>query len=224
MRQKQSEFIAVEPILKQDGLTIVPREHNESPDFVVQGQDGALIGIEVTEARYPFKHQIDATEDVVDKLLKEYSALRKERFTGLFLVNIDQDLIHMGCHFKPLKEELFNELDCIFSNEPHENNIVKSSFFIQDGSFSVTRSIGHCSRLRPLPQIVVDMVITKKEQKLKEYKAKLENAELDIKEYWLVINVPMKEGWDLSYANNPSVSTTYDHVYLVDVFNTICLK
>lgn len=224
MKQKQREFITVEPILKQKGLTIVPREHNESPDFVVQKQNGTLIGIEVTEARYPFKHQIDETEDVVDELLKEYSAIRKDRFTGVFLVSIDQDLIHIGSHFKSLKNELFDELDSLFSNEHLNNNIVKSSSFIKDGVFSVTRIVGHCSRLSPLPQIVLDRAIAKKEQKLKDYKTKPENVERNIKEYWLVINVPMKEGWDLSYANNLSVSTTYDHVYLVDVFNTICLK
>lgn len=218
MTKKEKEYAAVSHLLNEYGLSVIERKEQERPDFVCSNKDGIVIGIEVTEVRDKSKSQIEETERVVDSLLKEYTESRRERFCGMYSVRINQSKIHNGEHFRALKKELFEELDTILSGESSGGIIVVKAEKYSSDILIVLQEPGHFTTCRQIPAYWLDEAISAKNKKLIEYDSLPENQSLRIREYWLVISVPLKEGWDLTYAHNYSIRTGYSRVYLFDGF------
>ena len=130
--------------------------------------------------------------------------------------------VPVDINYKKVKEQIYGEIDnLMLPNQPQmerqyiaditamENPGVEHSFITCD-SFVVYDKLDEKTLLD---------CIKGKEQKLKGYKAMLENA--SIREYYLVVYFPINEHADLrGYALPEVFKTDYDRIYLVDPFYT----
>lgn len=73
--------------------------------------------------------------------------------------------------------------------------------------------------IKSLPIDILKETIKDKNKKLIKYSELSQNLDLNIREYWLVINVPMKEGWDYSAFQGLKFETGYTRIYLADPFS-----
>lgn len=223
MTQKEIEYLSVAPILKENGLSLVERKDNERPDFVACYNNNYHVGIEVTDVRDISKHQIEETEKAFDKLLEKYSLSRKHKGSGYYSVKVNQWLIHVGQNVNSLELQLFKELDDLIDGTIKKGVIIESFSSYHYAGFVVIRSPGHFTYIHALPINLIQDALKRKERKLLEYRSLPANKSLGIREYWLIINVPMKEGWDFSSHQNLNLSTGFDHIYLSDTFSHIRL-
>lgn len=219
MTQKEQELAIVTPLLEEYGFTLIERKENERPDFVASTEKGRVVGIEVTELRDMSRPQIEATEYVVDQMLQKYTDSRKDLYDGIYSVGIYQDIIHDGVRIKPLEKQLFQELDGFISGTCTEGSIVKRVTRHISGSLLVSREPGHLTWVHSLPQDLLDKAVSKKAKKLKEYQALPQNKDSGINEYWLLIYIPGKEGWEIWAGIHPTVPSGYSSVFITDGFN-----
>ena len=219
MTKKEKEYYVVAPLLKEYGLSLVARKDDERPDFVVQNEYGIVVGIEVTDVRVKKKTQIEATEKAIDSLFKEYSKLHQNGPHLLFSVKVNQSMIHDGILIKQVKQQLFEELDMVVTKKSKEGHLVEYFSDYPSREFCVTRMPGHFTMMNHLPIDVLMETIKEKNEKLIKYSELQNNLDLGISEYWLVINVPMKEGWDYSAFHELQFDTGYTHIYLTDPFS-----
>ena len=217
MTKKEREYNVVAPLFKEYGFIPVQRQGDERPDFVVRNKQGIVVGIEVTDVRDKSKMQIEATEKAFDKLLKKYSSQRKEGPKALFSVTVNQSYLHNGLIIKDVEERIFDELDKIVEHKSKSGEIVQYFSDYPSTEFSVFRMQGHFTYETLLPIEILRNTIEEKDKKLKQYVELQQNA--IIREYWLVINVPMKEGWDYSAFHGKQFLTGYSRIYLTDPFS-----
>lgn len=218
MTQKDQELAIVTPLLEEYGFTLIDRKENERPDFVASNKQGIIVGIEVTEVRDHSKGQIEASEKVIDQLLNKYTESRKGLYSGTYSVRINQSLIHNGERIKPLERQLFSELDRFLVDPTAEGVIVERVTRIVGGPLNVAREPGHSTWIHALPQQLLDNTIANKANKLIEYQSLPQNIHLKIREYWLVILVPAKEGWEVWAGQRPNVPSGYSRIYISDGF------
>ena len=108
-------------------------------------------------------------------------------------------MIHDGILIKQVKQQLFEELDMVVTKKSKEGHLVEYFCdYYPSREFCVTRMPGHFTMMNHLPIDVLMETIKEKNEKLIKYSELQNNLDLGIREYWLVINVPMKEGWDYS--------------------------
>lgn len=219
MTKKEKEYNVITPLLKEYGFSLVARKDDERPDFVVQNEYGIVVGIEVTDVRVKKKTQIEATEKAIDSLFKEYSKLHQNGPHLLFTVKVNQSMIHDGILIKQVKQQLFEELDMVVTKKSKEGHLVEYFCDYPSREFCVTRMPGHFTMMNHLPIDVLMETIKEKNEKLIKYSELQNNLDLGISEYWLVINVPMKEGWDYSAFHGLHFDTGYTRIYLADPFS-----
>ena len=219
MTKKAKEYNVITPLLKEYGFSLIPRKDDERPDFVVQNEQGIVVGIEVTDVRIKKKTQIEATEKAIDSLFKEYSKLHQNGPHLLFTVKVNQSMIHEGVQVKQVKPQLFEELDMVVTKKSKEGHLVEYYSEYPSREFCVTRMPGHFTTIKPLAIDVLKETIKDKNIKLIKYSELPQNLDLGVREYWLVINVPMKEGWDYSAFHGLHFDTGYTRIYLADPFS-----
>ena len=219
MTKKEKEYNVITPLLKEYGFSLVARKDDERPDFVVRNKQDIVVGIEVTDVRIKNKTQIEATEKAIDGLLEEYSKLHQNGPHLLYSVKVNQSMIHEGVLIKQVKQQLFEELDKVVTEKSKEGHLVRYFSEYPSREFCVTRMPGHFSEIRSLPIDILKETIKDKNKKLIKYSELSQNLELNIREYWLVINVPMKEGWDYSAFQGLKFETGYTRIYLADPFS-----
>lgn len=219
MTKKEKEYNVITPLLKEYGFSLVARKDDERPDFVVRNKQDIVVGIEVTDVRIKNKTQIEATEKAIDSLLEEYSKLHQNGPHLLYSVKVNQSMIHEGVLIKQVKQQLFEELDKVVTEKSKEGHFVRYFSEYPSREFCVTRMPGHFSEIRSLPIDILKETIKDKNKKLIKYSELSQNLELNIREYWLVINVPMKEGWDYSAFQGLKFETGYTRIYLADPFS-----
>lgn len=219
MTKKEKEYNVVAPLFKEYGFSLVARKEDERPDFVVRNKNGIVIGIEVTDVRIKGKKQIEATEKAIDSLLEEYSKLHQSGPHLLFTVKMNQSVIHDGVLIKHIKQQLFNELDEVIIKKSKEGHLVEYFSEYPSREFCVTRMPGHFTAIMPLPIDVLMDTIKDKNEKLVKYSGLPQNLDLEVREYWLVINVPIKEGWDYSAFQGVQFDTGYTRIYLANPFS-----
>lgn len=219
MTKKEKEYNVITPLLKEYGFSLVARKDDERPDFVVQSEYGIVVGIEVTDVRVKKKTQIEATEKAIDSLFKEYSKLHQNGPHLLFTVKVNQSMIHDGILIKQVKQQLFEELDMVVTKKSKEGHLVEYFSDYPSREFCVTRMPGHFTMMNHLPIDVLMETIKEKNEKLIKYSELQNNLDLGISEYWLVINVPMKEGWDYSAFQGVKFDTGYTRIYLANPFS-----
>lgn len=203
-------------------LGYVPDETmcSDKPDICLPSATDRQIGIEVVAYS---THQYEESESALYKIFDEYIKERLDTYSdkryeiGVLFTNLD---IPANINYKKAKEEIFNEIDSlILPHQPQmerryiaditamENPGVEHSFITGD-TFVVYNELDE--------QTLLDC-ISRKEQKLKGYKAMPGNS--NIKEYYLVVFFPIKEHAELrGYALPNNFKTDYDRIYLVDPF------
>lgn len=219
MTKKEKEYNVITPLLKEYGFSLVARKDDERPDFVVRNKQDIVVGIEVTDVRIKNKTQIEATEKAIDSLLEEYSKLHQNGPHLLYSVKVNQSMIHEGVLIKQVKQQLFEELDKVVTEKSKEGHLVRYFSEYPSREFCVTRMPGHFSEIKSLPIDILKETIKDKNKKLIKYSELSQNLDLNIREYWLVINVPMKEGWDYSAFQGLKFETGYTRIYLADPFS-----
>ena len=219
MTKKEKEYNVITPLLKEYGFSLVARKDDERPDFVVRNKQDIVVGIEVTDVRIKNKTQIEATEKAIDSLLEEYSKLHQNGPHLLYSVKVNQSMIHEGVLIKQVKQQLFDELDKVVTEKSKEGHLVRYFSEYPSREFCVTRMPGHFSEIKSLPIDILKETIKDKNKKLIKYSELSQNLDLNIREYWLVINVPMKEGWDYSAFQGLKFETGYTRIYLADPFS-----
>lgn len=219
MTKKEKEYNVIAPLLKEYGFSLVARKDDERPDFVVRNKQGIVVGIEVTDVRIKNKTQIEATEKAIDNILEEYSRLHQSGPQMLYSVKVNQSMIHEGVLIKQVKQQLFEELDKVVTEKSKEGHLVRYFGEYPSREFCVSRMLGHFTTIQSLPIEVLEETIKDKNKKLIKYSVLPQNLDLKIREYWLVINVPTKEGWDYSAFQGQLFDTGYTHIYLVDPFS-----
>lgn len=219
MTKKEKEYNVITPLLKEYGFSLVARKDDERPDFVVRNKQDIVVGIEVTDVRIKNKTQIEATEKAIDSLLEEYSKLHPNGPHLLYSVKVNQSMIHEGVLIKQVKQQLFEELDKVVTEKSKEGHLVRYFSEYPSREFCVTRMPGHFSEIKSLPIDILKETIKDKNKKLIKYSELSQNLDLNIREYWLVINVPMKEGWDYSAFQGLKFETGYTRIYLADPFS-----
>lgn len=203
-------------------LGYMPEESmcSDKPDICLPSAGNRQIGIEVVAYS---THCHEESESALYKIFDEYIKERLDKYSekryeiGVLFNDLS---IPTNINYKKAKEQIFKEIDSlILPNKPlterqyiaditaMENPGVEHSFITGD-SFVVYDELDE--------QILLDC-IRKKEQKLKSYKAMLENRA--IREYYLVVFFPIKEHADLRGFTLPEgFKTDYDRIYLVDPF------
>ncbi len=203
-------------------LGYMPEESmcSDKPDICLPSAGNRQIGIEVVAYS---THCHEESESALYKIFDEYIKERLDKYSekryeiGVLFNDLS---IPTNINYKKAKEQIFKEIDSlILPNKPlterqyiaditaMENPGVEHSFITGD-SFVVYDELDE--------QILLDC-IRKKEQKLKNYKAMLENRA--IREYYLVVFFPIKEHADLRGFTLPEgFKTDYDRIYLVDPF------
>lgn len=217
MTKKEREYNVVAPLFKEYGFTPVKRQDDERPDFVVCNKQGIVVGIEVTDVRDKSKAQIEATEKAFDQLLQKYCSQRKEGPKALFSVAVNQSYLHNGLIINDVEERIFEELDKIVEQKSKTGKFVQYFSDYPSTVFSVSRMPGHFTYETTLPIELLRNTIEEKNKKLRQYVELQQNA--GIREYWLVINVPMKEGWDYSAFQGKEFLTGYSRIYLTNPFS-----
>ena len=195
---------------------------SDKPDICLPSKDDRQIGIEVVAYS---THRYEKSEDALYKIFNEYIVERLDKYSdkryeiGVLFTNLS---VPVDINYKKVKEQIYGEIDnLMLPNQPQmerqyiaditamENPGVEHSFITCD-SFVVYDKLDE--------QTLLDC-IKGKEQKLKGYKAMLENA--SIREYYLVVYFPINEHADLrGYALPEVFKTDYDRIYLVDPFYT----
>ena len=216
MNKKEKEYHSVFPLIEKYGFSLIEREENERPDFVVHNKDGLVVGIEVTEVRDKSRYQIESTVSTIDKLLEKYTNSRKNRFKGMYSVGIYPDIIYESVQIKQHEKQLFEELDALISGSHSEGAIVKRVTRHNDTPLSVTLEPGIPVNVHALPQQWLDNVVSDKAKKLVEYQSLEENIRLGVHEYWLIVLAPPKEGWELSARLHTNISSGYSKIYISD--------
>ena len=205
-------------------LGYVPDETmcSDKPDICLPSKDERQIGIEVVAYS---THRYEKSEDALYKIFNEYIEERLDKYSdkryeiGVLFTNLS---VPIDINYKKVKEQIYREIDnLVLPNQPQmerkyiaditwmENPGVEHSFITCD-SFVVYDDLDE--------QTLWDC-IKGKEQKLKGYKAMLENA--SIREYYLVIFFPINEHADMrGYTLPEEFKTDYDRIYLVDPFYT----
>ena len=219
MTKKDREYNVVAPLLEKYGFSLIARKDDERPDFVVRNRQGIVIGIEVTDVRIKNKPQIEATEKAIDCLLKEYSKLHQNGPHLLLTVKVNQSMIHDGILIKQVKQQLFEELDIVVMKKSKEGHLVEYYSEYPSREFCVTRMPGHFTTIKSIPIDALKETIKEKNEKLIKYSVLSQNLDLGVREYWLVINVPMQEGWDYSAFQRLKFDTGYSRIYLADPFS-----
>ena len=195
---------------------------SDKPDICLPSKDDRQIGIEVVAYS---THRYEKSEDALYKIFNEYIVERLDKYSdkryeiGVLFTNLS---VPVDINYKKVKEQIYEEIDnLMLPNQPQmerqyiaditamENPGVEHSFITCD-SFVVYDKLDE--------QTLLDC-IKGKEQKLKGYKAMLENA--SIRENYLVVYFPINEHADLrGYALPEVFKTDYDRIYLVDPFYT----
>jgi hypothetical protein len=205
-------------------LGYVPDESmcSDKPDICLPSKDDRQIGLEVVAYS---THRYEKSEDALYKIFNEYIVERLDRYSdkryeiGVLFTNLS---VPVDINYKKVKEQIYGEIDSLMlPNQPQmerqyvaditamENPGVEHSFITCD-SFVVYDGLDE----QPLWDCIKG-----KEQKLKGYKAMLENA--SIREYYLVIFFPINEHADMrGYTLPEEFKTDYDRIYLVDPFYT----
>ena len=209
-------------------LGYVPDETmcSDKPDICLPSKDERQIGIEVVAYS---THRYEKSEDALYKIFNEYIEERLDKYSdkryeiGVLFTNLS---VPVDINYKKVKEQIYGEIDnLMLPNQPQmerqyiaditamENPGVEHSFITCD-SFVVYDK---------LDEKMLWDCIKGKEQKLKGYKAMLENA--SIREYYLVVFFPINEHADLrGYTLPDGFRTDYDRIYLVDPFYTNRIK
>lgn len=218
----QDELGKVSRIISELGY--VPDESmcSDKPDICLPSKDDRQIGLEVVAYS---THRYEKSEDALYKIFNEYIVERLDRYSdkryeiGVLFTNLS---VPVDINYKKVKEQIYGEIDSLMlPNQPQmerqyvaditamENPGVEHSF-ITCNSFVVYDDLDE--------QTLWDC-IKGKEQKLKGYKAMLENA--SIREYYLVVFFPINEHADMrGYTLPEEFKTDYDRIYLVDPFYT----
>ena len=198
----------------------------DKPDICLPSKDERQIGIEVVAYS---THRYEKSEDALYKIFNEYIEERLDKYSdkryeiGVLFTNLS---VPVDINYKKVKEQIYGEIDnLMLPNQPQmerqyiaditamENPGVEHSFITCD-SFVVYDK---------LDEKMLWDCIKGKEQKLKGYKAMLENA--SIREYYLVVFFPINEHADLrGYTLPDGFRTDYDRIYLVDPFYTNRIK
>ena len=209
-------------IISELGYMPIEAMCSDKPDICLPSKDERQIGIEVVAYS---THRYEKSEDALYKIFNEYIEERLDKYSdkryeiGVLFTNLS---VPVDINYKKVKEQIYGEIDnLMLPNQPQmerqyiaditamENPGVEHSFITCD-SFVVYDK---------LDEKMLWDCIKGKEQKLKGYKAMLENA--SIREYYLVVFFPINEHADLRGYTLPEVfKTDYDRIYLVDPFYT----
>lgn len=203
-------------------LGYVPNEsmYSDKPDICLPSADDRQIGIEVVTYS---THRYEESENALYKIFNEYIEERLDKYSdiryeiGVLFTGLS---IPVNINYKKKKEQIFKEIDSLMlPNQPQiERHYIESITAMEnpgaEHSFISCDSVDEYDDLHE--QTLLDC-IRGKEQKLKNYKAMLENT--SINEYYLVVFFPTNEHAELrGYTLPETFQTDYNRIYLVDLF------
>lgn len=220
-QKKDIERVLISRLLTDLGINTTDVLDHESPDFIIN-YEGKRIGLEV-ETCHSLKIEtngklcVAATNDCLYKILKEYKELiiaRGEKSKGITVSFCDG--IYMIPKINRHKEEIFKEIDNIL--EYNRGGEWKDCKYISNASeyhldidfVDVSMSDAYWGTSAKESNIL--HCIKHKEDMLPIYKDR--TKDMDVKEFWLVIDFIRDRDTDIRYIQMPIPDTKYDRVYL----------
>lgn len=178
----------------------------ESPDFIFN-YEGKLIGAEVveyhrspkeTEARKAYQTAIDKYKGKTGKLTS--------------VIVFDENV--RAFNRKKSEDQMLDEIDNLLTDQYYDAQHLESADewdLDSESELPVSVcSIGVCQHVNTE---ILEQTIRNKEKKLSLYK----NLHNDIDEYWLIIYVNMYEYDYFENMEKPTISTSYNRIYLTHI-------
>lgn len=218
-------------LLTDLGISTMDVLDHESPDFIIN-YEGKRIGLEV-ETCHSLKIETEGklcvaeTNDCLYKILKKYKKHIIARGEKSKVVDVSfNECIYSVYKLKSIEKVIFNEIDnfleynrggewidCKYVNDASEYHLdidfvdvsMSDAYW---GTSAKESNILHC--------------IKHKEDMLPIYKDR--TKDMDVKEFWLVIDFIRDRDTDIRYIQMPIPDTKYDRVYLTKYGDIIRIK
>lgn len=219
--KKDIELFQISWLLKELGVDEKEVICHESPDFIIN-YEGKRIGLEV-ETCHSLKIETEGklcvaeTNDCLYKILKKYKKHIIARGEKSKVVDVSfNECIYSVHKLKSIEKVIFNEIDnfleynrggewidCKYVSDASEYHLdidfvdvsMSDAYW---GTSAKESNILHC--------------IKHKEDMLPIYKDR--TKDMDVKEFWLVIDFIRDRDTDIRYIQMPIPNTQYDRVYL----------
>ena len=212
----RDELFRVTPILKELGYTPDENMCGDAPDILIPSVEKRNIGIEVVSYS---TGQNEKAQNALRKVLDEYAGILDRKSDKRFEIGIG--LLRQGLpNFTKEKHKIFKELDSLifYPDKPMDRRFI--SYVVLQENPGAPRSFISCDEVVEFGLVDEQLLfkcINQKDHKLKMYKQKEKNR--TIKEYYLAIYFPIKEGADFQEYTLPNdFKTEYNRIYLVDYF------
>lgn len=244
----KKEIYFVMPILKEIGVTIDSILCQDSPDIVIPNYEGRCIGIEVTQCwpstidTNNSQNRARAESIILDACTAYEEILRKEGITRqCVLVGFSQAAYNIN---QNVKKDTFislvlNEIERHIRNDRYEFydkndkiafrlylSMLQKGDFLYDYVTSVRTIKLNTDVLLVSPTYTywakdikkehIEHRIKDKESKIIQYKTNYKNE--NIEEYWLVINLPVCEGYEFEYFDTDLlINNSFERVYITQM-------
>ena len=228
-RKKRLELASIRPILN---VCNIP-EHNlicfkedgkeqEEPDFIIEDFGGKKIGVEVVNCIASIAHGNNyvRVQSDIETAIKEYETRLQRR--GEHHIHVTLDLA-WGIYKIKQKQSEFIE-GFIDEIEHHRHGLTSQQKYVEKVTCFEHEALSTgviCPFFympRPIKYEDFSNCICQKENKLKNYKEKSDNKDID--EFWLVIHSPSAESLSVEdYIQETSIESQYSRIYLTTSFD-----
>lgn len=228
-RKKRLELASIRPILiacnipesnvicfKEDG------KEQEEPDFIIKDFEGKRVGVEVVNCVASLKHGNNhvRVQSDIETAIKEYENRLKK--SGEHHIHVTLDLAS-GIYSTNQKQAEFIE-SFIAEIENHRQGKTSQQIYVEKVTCFEHKALHTCVicpffyMTRPITKDDFASWIDKKENKLKNYREKNDNKDID--EYWLVIHAPSAELLSVEdYHQEAPIISQYTRIYLTAFFD-----
>lgn len=220
-QKKDIERVLISRLLTDLGINTTDVLDHESPDFIIN-YEGKRIGLEV-ETCHSLKIETEGklcvaeTNDCLYKILKKYKKHIIARGEKSKVVDVSfNECIYSVHKLKSIEKVIFNEIDNFL--EYNRGGEWKDCKYVSDASeyhldidfVDVSMSDAYWGTSAKESNIL--HCIKHKEDMLPIYKDR--TKDMDVKEFWLVIDFIRDRDTDIRYIQMPIPDTKYDRVYL----------
>ena len=229
--KKDVELFQISRLLTYLSIDVDNVINYEGPDFVISYK-GKRVGLEV-ETCHSLKVESNSklceaeTLKCLYEILNEYKKRISNRGEHSKSINVSFDeKIYSIRNLKNIKESIFKEIDdLLVANRSHEWVDCKYVNYATEcplpfDFIEVTMSDACWST--PIKWDNILYCINKKALKLSDYRKRTEN--MNIAEYWLVIDFIHNRGADVKSVQKSHFETEYDRVYLTKYNDIMRLK
>lgn len=228
-RKKRLELAGFSPVLnacnipesnvicfKEDG------KEQEEPDFIIKDFEGKKIGVEVVNcvASLARGNNYVRVQSDIETAIKEYETRLKSR--GELHIHVTLNLAPRIYSINQKQTEFIENF--IAEIENHRYGITSQQVYVEKVTCYEHEALSTCVICpffympRPIRNEDFSKCIGQKEKKLKNYKVKSDNQ--DINEYWLVIHSPSAECLSVEdYHQETPVESQYARIYLTAYFD-----